>query len=398
MIALSIAVAVVAALLLLPTLSDLLSVGRIAMRRGPKTTARDAHAPRLLFLVPAHNEELLIEACVRSLLQMDYPRPDVCVVVIADNCTDHTAALARRAGAQCLERHNTRLPGKPRAIAWAIDLLPVSQYDAVVIVDADTMVDAAFAAQLRTVGPLRAKAAQGFFDVSNPDETPITRMSAVLALATHHFAYPLKRRAGLNVPLVGNGMAIGTDVLEQHGWHAFSICEDWEMFALLTERGIPIEGVPSARILSQEARSLNQSSTQRQRWTAGRLTVLARIGPRLLRSRRIGPRQKLDALAELTAPGPALHLGLVTLLGALTVALALPARELLVVALAASLLRPAVYTMAALAVHPAPWRTLLAFAFLPVYVVWRIGTAARAIRMVGDSPWIRTQRHQHGGA
>jgi hypothetical protein len=223
-------------------------------------------------------------------------------------------------------------------------------------------------------------------------------MSAVLAAATHQFAYPLKGRAGLNVPLVGNGMAIGTDVLGRYGWHAFSICEDWEMFALLTERGVAIESAPRARILSQEARSLHQSSTQRQRWTAGKLTVLARVGPRIVKSPHITFRQKLDAIAELAAPGPGLHLGLVLLLGVICVALHPPAGAVLLGALIASLLRPAAYTLAALSVHPHPAQAVRAFAFLPIYALWRIGAAARALRNLGDAPWVRTQRHQTGGA
>jgi hypothetical protein len=56
------------------------------------------------------------------------------------------------------------------------------------------------------------------------------------------------------------------------------------------------------------------------------------------------------------------------------------------------------YTLAALVVDPDPPRAILAFAFLPIYALWRIGTAARALRAVGNAPWVRTQRHQAGGA
>jgi cellulose synthase/poly-beta-1,6-N-acetylglucosamine synthase-like glycosyltransferase len=388
----------VAATLFLQTASDVLSLVRRLLGQRRPGTLPGAAPQRLLFLVPAHNEELLIAACVQSLLRLRYPHPRFSVVVIADNCDDKTVEIARAAGAHCLERQDPRLPGKPRAIAWALDRLAVGAYDAVVIVDADTIVDAEFAAQLNAAGPLRSKAAQGFFDLSNPSESPITRMAAVLATATHRFAYPLKQRAGLNVPLVGNGMALGSDVLAQHGWHAFSICEDWEMYALLTARGVPIVGVPDARVYAQEARSLRESSTQRERWTAGRLTVLARRGPQLLLSRHIAFPQKLDAIAELIAPGPALHLGLVALFGVLSLILHPPAAGLLVAGLGATLVRPTAYTIAALVVHPEPTRAVSAFAFLPIYTLWRVATAARALRMVGDRPWIRTQRHQHNGA
>ena len=388
----------VAVVLLAPTLSDVLSLARVAFDPGRHRSGPAGASQRLLFLVPAHNEELLLGACVRSLLALRYPQALFRVVVIADNCSDRTANLARAAGVECLERHDTQHPGKPRAIAWALEQLPVAEFDAVVIVDADTIADPDFARELAAAGPLRGRAAQGYFGLSNPDESPITRMSAVLAAATHRFAYPLKRRAGLNVPLVGNGMAVGTDVLAEHGWHAFSICEDWEMYALLTERGVAIVGAPKARIYAQEARSLGESATQRERWTAGKVAVLARVGPRLCASRRLGIAQKLDALAELAAPGPVLHLGAVAVLGLGTLLLHPPGALWLAGVLAGSLVRPAVYAAAALATEPRPGRALVAFAFLPVYAVWRIAMAARALRLVRGGPWIRTQRHQHGGA
>jgi 1,2-diacylglycerol 3-beta-glucosyltransferase len=394
-VALSLLCGLLAAVLLLPTLSDVLSIGHILLGDSARRQPAPAEPPRLLFLVPAHDEELLIEACVQSLRQLHYPTGRSSVIVIADNCSDRTAERARAAGAVCLERADPDRPGKPRAIAWALEQFNLDECDAVVVVDADTMVDPAFAMGLAQAGPLKDKAVQGFFDLSNPTESPITRMAAVLATATHRFAYQLKQRAGINVPLVGNGMAIGAQVLSRHGWRAFSICEDWEMYALLTERGVPIVGAPGARLYAQEAHSLRQSSTQRERWTAGRLTVLARVGPRVLKSRWPGARQKLDTLAELTAPGPALHLGLALPLAALSLGVGLPAASVLASALVASLVRPTAYTIAALLVQPDPRRTIAAFAFLPLYAGWRVATAVRALRMVGDKPWIRTQRHQH---
>jgi len=217
-------------------------------------------------------------------------------------------------------------------------------------------------------------------------------MNAVLAAANYRFAYALKRRVGLNAPLMGNGMCLGSAVLAEHGWQAFTIAEDWELYALYTMLGVSIESLPGAHLYSQEARSLRQSSTQRQRWTAGKLTVLKRLIGRLLLSRKIGFTQKLDALAELSAPGPVLHLGLVVVIGALTALLQPPAASWLLLALGASVVRPAVYTIAGLAVQSEPLRATLAFAFLPFYLVWRLGNAVAALGQLGDKPWVRTAR------
>jgi len=89
---------------------------------------------------------MLLGACIASLLAMHYPVDHRSIVVIADNCADHTADVARKGGVTCLERTDRSLPGKPRAIAWALTQVPLAQYDAVVIVDADTIVARNFAA------------------------------------------------------------------------------------------------------------------------------------------------------------------------------------------------------------------------------------------------------------
>jgi 1,2-diacylglycerol 3-beta-glucosyltransferase len=392
MIVLSLVVGALAALLLLPTLSDLSSLVRLATRRRPRAKRAPTSLPRLLFLVPAHNEERMIESCVGSLLQLAYPADHRAVVVVADNCTDRTAELARARGAGCLERTDPALPGKPRALAWALTQLPVADFDAVVIIDADTIVDAGFATALAQAGPITDRAFQAYFDVRNPGETLLTRMATVLAAANYRFAYALKRAVGLNAPLLGNGMCLGTAVLARHGWKAFTIAEDWELYALYTTQGVAIESLPSAHLYAQEARSLEQSATQRRRWTAGKLTVFARhIGP-LLASRRIGFAQKLDALAELSGPGPVVHLGVVVVAAALTLVAHPPAAAWLVAALGASVVRTAVYAFAGLTVQRDPIRAALAFVFLPLYLVWRLGAAVVALSQVGDKPWVRTAR------
>jgi cellulose synthase/poly-beta-1,6-N-acetylglucosamine synthase-like glycosyltransferase len=143
------------------------------------------------------------------------------VVVIADNCSDRTAERAAANGAVCLERHDTAQPGKPRAIAWALTQVALDRHDAVIIIDADTTVDPGFARALSRAAPLEHKAVQAYFDVANPQDSALTRMAAVLASANFRVAYPLKRRAGVNAPLLGNGMGIGVGVLPAHGWKAF---------------------------------------------------------------------------------------------------------------------------------------------------------------------------------
>jgi cellulose synthase/poly-beta-1,6-N-acetylglucosamine synthase-like glycosyltransferase len=317
-------------------------------------------------------------------------------LVVADNCTDRTAEIARAAGVRCLVRHAPGARGKPGAIAWTLSQVRVADYDGVVIVDADTEVDRDFAAQLATAAPLTPKAVQPYNGVSNRTENALTRMSAVWSAANHGLAYVLKTRAGVSVPLSA-GMCIGSGVLARYGWTVSSLSEDWELYALLTTRGVPVESVPGAHIRAQEAASLRASGSQRRRWTAGKVGVLLRYAWPLMRSRKAGVARKLDALAELSAVGPVLHAGIVGLAVALALWVRPPGWHGIVALLLAGLLRPLSYTAAAIWRDPEPLGAVRAFLFLPFYAVWRLYTALTTLAMLGGRGarlWVRTARDE----
>jgi 1,2-diacylglycerol 3-beta-glucosyltransferase len=394
--AIAFAIAGTALILLLPSASDLLSLATITAGRGRRRGSGHGESARFLFLVPAHNEELLLARCLDSFSNLDYPIEGVDVLVVADNCTDATARIAREAGVRCLERDVPQLRGKPHAIAWALETCSLADYDAVAIIDGDTIVDPLYAQEMSRVPGLRHKAAQAYNGLSNPQENALTRMASVLSAAYYRYVYPLKQKAGLNPPLTGAGMCIGAGVLERCGWSAFSLSEDVEMYVRLTLQGVRTECVPEARVYSREAASLEASGSQRQRWRAGRLTILGRLGRLVIGHGDVSWRQRLDLLSELAAPGPAVHLGLVALLSVAALLLPLPGRAWIIGGLLASLVRPTLYTALAIATDARPVQALSAFLFLPIYTGWRLTTEAAAWLQLGDKPWIRTSREGGG--
>ncbi|HEY7945091.1 MAG TPA: hypothetical protein VIH15_11355, partial [Casimicrobiaceae bacterium] len=153
------------------------------------------------------------------------------------------------------------------------------------------------------------------------------------------------------------------------------------------------ENVPAARASVQEARSLKQSGSQRRRWAAGKFDVLFACAGPLLRSNRIGMRQKLDALAELSSPGPVVALGFALVLGIIVATLPLPGWPLLLIALALPIARLAVYVAAALRLEPEPWPAVRALGYLPIYLLWRLAVQASSLTMIGRGRWVRTERH-----
>jgi cellulose synthase/poly-beta-1,6-N-acetylglucosamine synthase-like glycosyltransferase len=344
-----------------------------------------------MFVIPAHDEEQMVADCVRSVLALSYPKAHIGIVVIADNCSDRTAEKVRDCGVRCLERTDDARRGKPHAIAWALDRVDFAAWDAVVILDADTVVHEAYAAELDRAAPLRGKAMECYNDVRNPDDTRLTRMATVFAAGLFRGAFALKRRAGLNVPLSA-GMCIGTDVLAAHPWKAFGLSEDWEAYAILTSAGVTIGLASGAHLYAQEARTLHQATSQRVRWLTGRLSALATQGPALLRSRKIGWRQKVDAIAELAAPGPAVQFALCVGIATVSWIGNAPAGRACTVALCLSLVRPAAYAMVGLYHDRAPLRAASAFAYLPVYAVWRLVVAARGLMPFQGREWVRSAR------
>lgn len=374
----------------LPPFSELVCL----LKWRPSVAATHAHRSlqRLLFLVPAHNEELLIGSCVRSLLDMNYPPDATHVVVVADNCDDATVRIAAESGAAVLDRRDPEHAGKPRAIAWALSKLNLEAWDAVVIVDADSVVAREFAAGLAALGPLNDIVFQPNNLVLNENESWLTRLGGLLGRCRFFVTFPLKQSAGLNCP-VANGMGIGTSLLMRDGWRSSSITEDSELYVVYTESGVPIRQARGASIYSQESRSLGEGATQRRRWLAGRIRVIYDWGWRIIRSPRISWHQKMDVFVEIAFCNPVLHLLVAIAVAALALA-GLPATiGVWIAGLAiASLSGLVVSTLVTLWIHPEPWRTVMSFALLPVYALWRIGVLARTLVTLRDVSWRRSAR------
>ena len=193
---------------------------------------------------------------MRSLERIDYPKAAVRVVVVADRCDDGTAALARACGVTCLERRSGP-PGKGSAIAWALDTLEQDgvEFDALVVVDADTLAHpgllTAFDEGLRAGHEVQ----QGYNYLSNPWDTPFTRIISVTSVLRNRVFYDGKERLGLPAMLSGTGMCFGRRLLARHGWTALSVGEDWEFSATLLLSGDHVHFNRAARVMARESRA-----------------------------------------------------------------------------------------------------------------------------------------------
>src|SRR5262249_32852895 len=130
-------------------------------------------------LIPAHNEETILHKLLESLSELAYPEELYSVYVIADNCTDNTAELARQfAGVQAYERFNQEKRGKGYALNWMLQQLEESQqvYDAYIVLDADSVVVPGFLRAFAKELGRGAKALQACNTVLNVTDSPSTAL------------------------------------------------------------------------------------------------------------------------------------------------------------------------------------------------------------------------------
>ncbi len=234
---------------------------------------RPAHsrAPTHTFtiLVPAHNEEHTLPAALRSLAVLDYPASMVRVCVVADNCTDGTAAVARAAGAECLERRDPAKRGKGYALAFGLARIFPPAPDSVLILDADCELSPGALRALDAMFAGGAEAVQGAVRARNA-EGPAEFVAAVGTEFDDATAAGWDR-LGFSVALRGTGMAFRRELLERIPWNAFGLVEDAEYGSRLKRAGVRVRYCAGAEVRGEAPPSVEDLCRQRRRWRAAGL-------------------------------------------------------------------------------------------------------------------------------
>ncbi len=284
-------VAVAAAIIGLPGLAaaahlGLLAVASLFYRDAPPAAGEEL---RFLVLVPAHNEELGIGRCLAAI-EADRRARDR-VLVVADRCTDATAAIARSLGATVLERGADEEPGRAAARQAGLEHARGLRWDAVVMLDADSVIEPGFFAAceraLATGAPAvqaRSESAQG---------RTLTTAASLAAFTLQGITIPRGRdRLGLSVRLRGTGMAIRRDVALAHRFRA-PASEDLFFTLDLLLDGVRCSHVERARLRSEGAGTWDAFGGQKVRYEAGRMAAARDYVPRLLAPGAPPPRRGL---------------------------------------------------------------------------------------------------------
>jgi 1,2-diacylglycerol 3-beta-glucosyltransferase len=350
---------------------------------------------RFRFVVPAHNESAGITETVQSLRAVDYPSELFEVVVIADNCTDDTAEKAAAAGATVMVRHDKEKRGKGYALDHVFSATP-PEVDAVVVIDADTLISPNLLRAFAARRDLGARAVQADYAVRNPDAGWRTRLIAIAFGAFHIVRSRARERLSLSCGLRGNGMCFSTELLREIPHNAYSVVEDVEYGVRLGEAGHRVHYADEAHVYGEMVTTSAAANTQRRRWEEGRKALIQQHARRLLGAGLRRPSRVLFDLAlDLYIP-PLSRIAVGVFLGTLAAAglwLSLSAGRLSLAAYGLGLGAVVAYVLRGWSVSGTGLRGLLDLALAPVYVLWKLTLKFKKPPRA-TAEWVRTEREK----
>ena len=286
-----------------------LFLGLIRRKHWKQPEAAQLH--RYAAVISARNEAGVIGELIHTLKQQNYPTDLLDVYVVADNCTDDTAQVSRRAGAIVYERFNQHKKGKGYALDYLFRTLAHEgrdQYDGYLIFDADNLVDPNFVSEMNKV-----------FDSGNYGAITCYRNSrnfganwisagyAIWFLREARFLNFPRMLLGSNCHVSGTGFLISADVIRENGgWPYHLLTEDIEFSTNSILEGVRISYTPTAILYDEQPTTFRDSWNQRFRWAKGFYQVFWHYGARLAKGVVANPKGSRFACYDMLmtiAPG-----------------------------------------------------------------------------------------------
>ena len=378
--------ATVLAVLLLPGSLELIILSIAGVLKQPKTPCQATILPKMAIIVPAHNEQDGIAACIDSLRNGIGTCQDTDIVVIADNCSDHTADRARALGVRVLLRHNPEQRGKGYALDFAFRQLLDEGYQGFVIVDADSRVAAGFASTFQQALGSGLDALQCRYQLDNAQASWRTSLQHIAWLGFNVLRLRGRQKLGLSVGILGNGFALSRDTLLAVPYDATSIAEDLEYHLRLVRAGRKVSYIDTVTVLAAAPAQQQSASVQRSRWEGGRFRLIVDEVPGLIGEVLAGRWLLLEPLAELLLLPLAFHALLLAVLLLLPNTLATASGLLYLAALL-------LHLIAIFKIGHCGWRELKILASVPFYLLWKLTLLPRLWRSMGkNAAWERTLR------
>jgi len=390
--AISIALLAVAGLLAIPVVVLAVQVFCAMVPSARFQTPMARVRPKVAVLVPAHDEASGIAATCKTL--GDQLGIGDRLLVVADNCSDDTAAVARNAGAEVIERRDPARRGKGYALDFGVRHLEMQPPEVVLVVDADCLLTEGALDKLVRACAASNRPVQATYSMRNHSGAPLRLRIAEFAGVVKNLVRPLGyRRLGLPCQLMGTGMAFPWSVISRAELATGHIVEDMKLGVDLACAGSTPLFCPEAEVISHFPDSSQGIQTQRIRWEHGHLSVIVADAPRLLAMAVRERNVPLLAMAlDLAVPPLALLALLVTVVVAASVLLAVifgNAGPLWVGTVVLALFSSAV--AGAWARFARPVLSARELAFAPVYALLKIPMYLRFVS-AKQVEWVRSAR------
>ena len=272
----------------------------VVLTRKPKQlVAKKNH--KFAVVISARNESAVIGQLIHSIKVQNYPSELIDVFVIADNCTDNTADVAREAGATVFPRFNSEQVGKGYALDYGFNVI-LSQYadrgyEAYFVFDADNVLDVNYFREMNKTFDNGAVASTSYRNSKNYDSNWISAGYAVWFLREAKFLNQARLTLNTSCAISGTGFFISAKVIERNGgWKWHLLTEDIEFSANSILEGERISYTPTAILYDEQPITFRDSWNQRFRWAKGFYQVFWHYGARLAKGIVTNPKQPLRVL------------------------------------------------------------------------------------------------------
>ena len=258
-------------------------VGIFKTRKFKKAKVKHKYA----ILIAARNEEKVIGNLLDSIAKQDYPRDLLTTFVVADNCTDTTAAIARKKGAICYERFNDQDKTKGFALEFLFNNIEcdygINSFEGYFIFDADNLLNTNFVSKMNDAFDSGEKIITSYRNTKNFDENWIASTYALHWIRSSRTSHRARSYLGLATNIQGTGFLFANEIV-QNGWHYTSLTEDRALTADAVSNGYMISYQDEAIFYDEQPIKLKVALRQRLRWSKGHLLAFLESGPKLFKN------------------------------------------------------------------------------------------------------------------
>lgn len=243
---------------------------------------------KIAILIAARNEEKVIGNLLSSIKNQDYDRNYLSVVVIADNCTDNTAKIAKENGATVFERFNQKEIGKGYALDYAISKLrnggEWQNIDGIIVLDADNVLTPNYISEMNKTRSDGFEAFTSYRNSKNYGDNWISAGYGLWYIRESKFLHYARMLLHSSCAISGTGFFVSRSLLDKfNGWKFYLLTEDIEFSIFAIINGVKIGCSVNAELFDEQPITFKQSYKQRLRWSKGFFQVWKKHGKDLLK-------------------------------------------------------------------------------------------------------------------